>query len=110
MTDYEANSLLRGATKAEQPYEVSMLKKCACELVGTFFLCATIALSAGQGEPEAPLAIGISLMVREPLVSYYQHHYLIALIKLYTPNRLASSPSVTSAGHISTLQSHWGYF
>lgn len=61
---FEGSGLVGQTMKAEEtPATVSLMKKCACEAVGTFFLCATIALACGQGEPEAPLAIGFTLMV-----------------------------------------------
>ena len=38
-------------------------KKLSSEFIGTFFLCFSIALSAGHGADLAPLAIGATLMV-----------------------------------------------
>ena len=36
----------------------TLSRKLVAEAIGTYFLVATIGLSAGQGEPLAPLAIG----------------------------------------------------
>ena len=42
----EGTGLLGG--KAEPTYEQKLLKSCVAEFIGTFFLVATIALSAGE--------------------------------------------------------------
>jgi aquaporin Z len=40
-----------------------LMKAALAESIGTFFLVSTVALSAGQAAPLAPLAIGLSLVV-----------------------------------------------
>lgn len=40
---------------------MDLAKKCTAELMGTMFLCLTVALSVGMGRDNAPLGIGLSL-------------------------------------------------
>ena len=53
---------LMGSLKME-PLSKTLGKKLSAEFIGTFFLCFSIALSAGHGAALAPLAIGATLMV-----------------------------------------------
>lgn len=45
----------------ETVFSSDLIKKCACEFIGTFFLCSTVALSVGVGADMAALGIGLSL-------------------------------------------------
>ena len=47
----------------ETRYCARLTKSLLAEFIGTYFLCSTIALSAGQSNPMAPLAIGLTLTV-----------------------------------------------
>jgi aquaporin Z len=58
----ESTGLLSGATEGYDWMDLG--RKMVCELIGTFFLVYTISLSAGQGRPLAPLAIGSVLMTQ----------------------------------------------
>ena len=58
-TEAKTSSLL----KAKEPKSNTpgLIQKCACEFIGTFFLCSTVALSVGVGADMAALGIGLSL-------------------------------------------------
>jgi aquaporin Z len=71
--EFEKGSLLANSASHTWISEKN-IKSCVCEAIGTFFLCTTIALVAGQeggtaitsfasDAPLAPLAIGLTLMV-----------------------------------------------
>tara|TARA_B100000795_G_C22799643_1_gene441162 strand:+ start:2731 stop:3663 length:933 start_codon:yes stop_codon:yes gene_type:complete len=59
-TEAETSPLLKAA-KEPKSNTLGLIPKCACEFIGTFFLCSTVALSVGVGAELAALGIGLSL-------------------------------------------------
>jgi len=57
----ETKSLLKAKKEPESMFDSGLIQKCACEFIGTFFLCSTVALSVGVGADMAALGIGLSL-------------------------------------------------